>query len=55
MLSEMLTKNRYYCRSRISAAKFGQLIRSFALDFTATSTAQLTGMSLSTTFSALVF
>ena len=42
----MAAKNRYYCRSRISAAKFRQLIRSFALDFTATSTAQLTGVSL---------
>ena len=42
----MVAKNRYYCRSRISAAKFRQLIRSFALDFTATSTAQLTGVSL---------
>lgn len=42
----MVIKNRYYSRSRISEAKFRQLIRGFALDFTATSTAQLTGISL---------
>ena len=42
----MVIKNRYYCRSRISEAKFRQLIRGFALDFTATGTAQLTGVSL---------
>ncbi|HMV91766.1 MAG TPA: IS1595 family transposase, partial [Cyclobacteriaceae bacterium] len=39
----MNVKNRYYFRSRIREAKFRQLIRCFSLDFTATSTAQLTG------------
>ncbi len=42
----MAVKNRYYCRSRISEAKFRQLIRCFALDVTATSTAELTGLSV---------
>ena len=42
----MVNKNRYYCRSRISEAKFRPLVRCFALDFTATSTAQLIGISV---------
>ena len=42
----MVIKNRYYRRSRISEAKFRQLIRFFAMDFTATDTATLTGISL---------
>ena len=42
----MNIKNRYYFRSRIGEAKFRQLIRCFALDFTATSTAQLTDISI---------
>ncbi|NOU00881.1 MAG: IS1595 family transposase [Gallionella sp.] len=42
----MAVKNRYYKRSRISEAKFRQLIRYFAMDFTATDTAQLTDISL---------
>ena len=42
----MNVKNRYYFRSRIREAKFRQLIRCFSLDFTATSTAQLTGISV---------
>ena len=42
----MINKNRYYCRSRISEAKFRQLVRCFALDFTATSTAELIGISI---------
>lgn len=42
----MNVKNRYYYRSRIREAKFRQLIRCFSLDFTATSTAQLTGISI---------
>lgn len=37
----MIVKNRYYYRSRIKEAKFRQLIRCFALDYTATSAAQL--------------
>ena len=42
----MNVKNRYYFCSRIGEAKFRQLIRCFALDFTVTSTAQLTGISI---------
>ena len=42
----MINKNRYYCRSRISEAKFRQLVQCFALDFTATSTAKLIGISV---------
>jgi transposase-like protein len=42
----MVNKNRYYCRSRISEAKFRQLVRCFALDFTAMSTAELIGISV---------
>jgi len=42
----MNVKNRYYFRSRIGEAKFRQLIRCFALDLTATSTAQLTDISV---------
>ncbi len=42
----MNVKNRYYFRSRIREAKFRQLIRCFALDFTATSTAHLTDISI---------
>ncbi len=42
----MVTKNRYYHRSRISEAKFRQFIRYFAMDFTATDTAELIGISV---------
>lgn len=42
----MTAKNRYYKRSRISEAKFRQLIRSFSMDFTATDTATLTQISI---------
>jgi transposase len=42
----MIDKNRYYRRSRISEAKFRQLVRCFSLDFTATSTAELIGISV---------
>ena len=42
----MKHKNRYYSRSRISEAKFRQIIRFFAMDFTATDTAQLTNISV---------
>lgn len=38
--------NKYYNRSRISEAKFRQLIKCFSLDLTATETAELTGISL---------
>ena len=37
----MVNKNRYYARSRISEAKFRQLVKCFALDLTATNTAKL--------------
>jgi hypothetical protein len=36
--------NPFYRRSRISAKKFRQLLRYFALDFTAADVAQLTGL-----------
>lgn len=42
----MINKNRYYRRSRIAEAKFRRLVRCFALDFTATSTAELSGISV---------
>jgi transposase len=42
----MNAKNRYYRRSRISEKKFRQLLRCFAMDFTATDTATLTGLSV---------
>jgi transposase-like protein len=42
----MVNKNRYYKHSRISAAKFRQIVRHFCLDFTASDTAKLTGISV---------
>jgi transposase-like protein len=42
----MIAKNRYYRRSKISEAKFRQLVRLFAMDLTATDTAELTGLSV---------
>ena len=42
----MTSKNRYYDRSRIAEAKFRQLVRCFVLDFTAASTAELTGITV---------
>ena len=42
----MIDKNRYYRRSRITEAKFRQLVRCFGLDFTATSSAELIGISV---------
>ncbi|MBP6367164.1 MAG: IS1595 family transposase [Nitrosomonas sp.] len=42
----MIVKNRYYYRSRIKEVKFRQIIRYFALDYTATTTAQLVQMSI---------
>lgn len=42
----MTQKNRYYSRSKISEAKFRQLIRYFAMDLTATDCAELTGLSV---------
>ncbi|ELN4703265.1 IS1595 family transposase [Pseudomonas nitroreducens] len=41
----MNPKNRYYSRSKISEAKFRELLRFFALDFTASDAARLTGLS----------
>ena len=40
--------NPFYRRSRISAKKFRQLLRLFALDLTATDAAQLTGLTRKT-------
>ena len=42
----MTQKNRYYSRSKISEAKFRQLIRYFAMDLTATDCAELAGLSV---------
>ena len=39
-------KNRYYKYSNISEARFRHLIQSFALDFTASDTTRLTGISI---------
>ncbi|HEY9402928.1 MAG TPA: IS1595 family transposase [Pyrinomonadaceae bacterium] len=40
----MQQQNRYYRHAHISERKFRQLVRFFALDFSATDTAQLTGL-----------
>ena len=45
----MIGKNRYYRRSKISEAKFRQVVRLFAMDLTATDTAELTGLSVRST------
>lgn len=42
----MPSKNRYYRHSKISEAKFRQLLRLFAMDLTATDAAQLCGLSV---------
>ena len=42
----MVTKNRYYRRSRIAEKKFRQLIRCYVMDFTATDTAEMIGVSV---------
>ena len=42
----MFTKNRYYRRSRIAEKKFRQLIRCFVMDFTATDSAEMIGVSV---------
>ena len=46
MLTMNVNKNRYYKHSRITEAKFRQILRCFALDLTATETAELTGISV---------
>ena len=45
----MIGENRYYRRSKISEAKFRQIVRLFALDLTATDTAELCGVSVRST------
>lgn len=42
----MIDKNRYYRRSKLSEAKFRQLVRHFALDLTATKCSALSGISI---------
>ena len=42
----MFIKNRYYRRSRIAEPKFRQIVKCFAMDFTATDTATLSGISV---------
>lgn len=39
-------KNRYYKNSRITEAKFRQLLKAFSMDLTATDAAELTGLSV---------
>jgi len=41
-------KNKYVNRSKISEAKFRQVVKLFALDLTATQTAELTGLNRNT-------
>ena len=45
----MTGKNRYFSHSKISEAKFRQLVRHFALDLTAMESAALTGLSVRST------
>ena len=45
-LIERPWKNRYYRHSKISEARFGQLLRLFAMDLTATDAARLGGVSV---------
>jgi transposase len=42
-------KNRYLKRAHISDSKFGEILRCFSLDITATKTSELTGISRPTT------
>jgi hypothetical protein len=42
----MISNNRYYKRSRITEKKFRHVIRYFSLDFSASDTARLTGISV---------
>lgn len=42
----MIQKNRYFRRSKLSEAKFRQIVRYFALDLTATECAALSGISV---------
>ena len=42
----MIQKNRYFRRSKLSEAKFCQIVRYFALDLTATECAALSGISV---------
>jgi transposase len=42
----MTQKNRYFSRSKISEAKFREILRYFAMDLTATDCAQLSGISV---------
>lgn len=44
----MKSVNRYYRRSKISERKFRQIVRYFAMDFTASDVAQLTGLTRKT-------
>jgi transposase len=42
----MTQKNRYFSRSKLTEAKFRQILRYFAMDLTATDCAQLSGVSV---------
>ncbi len=45
----MIQKNRYFSRSKISEAKFREILRYFAMDLTATDCAELSGISVRST------
>ena len=49
LLFEMIGKNRYYRRSKISEAKFRQIVRQFALHLAVTDTAELCVVSVRST------
>ena len=42
----MIQKNRYFSRSKISEAKFREILRYFAMDLTATDCSELSGISV---------
>ncbi len=42
----MIQKNRYFSRSKLSEAKFSQIVRYFAMDLTVTDCSQLSGISV---------
>ena len=49
----MSGKNKYSCRSKISAAKVRQIVKLFAIDLTATQIAQVTGLNRNTVNTAI--
>ena len=51
----MTRKNKYYNRSRLSEAKFREVIKYFSVDLSATQIAQLTNLNLNTINKILTF